>query len=395
MPEKPLEFVSNFIQADTPHLRQLNLFTRKPEPVSVSIDKDLEDRELFIDEGISLVKSETLSQLIVSGYGLKLSKKSERLLVRKENKIIYEFPFFRITEVIVASRGISISSDLIIELCKRGIHINFLEGNGKPFAMITSPLLTATIRARREQFESLKDKRGLILVKRIVETKLANQRGLLLYFGKYLRQKGERTFLEIERIANALADIRKKVKKIKGVNIEEKRSEFLGLEGSASRLYWEGVKKVISKRVEFLGRVHRGAIDVANAMLNYGYGILYSVVWGAIAAAGLEPFAGFLHVDRPGKPSLVLDLMEEFRQPIVDRTVISCINLGEITELNTGMLDKRNRDILGEKIINRLEQVQRYQGRRYQMRSIIQIQARHIASFLRGETDYRPFRFRW
>ena len=56
-----------------------------------------------------------------------------------------------------------------------------------------------------------------------------------------------------------------------------------------------------------------------NALLNYGYGILYSQVWSALTLAGLEPFAGFLHVDRPGKPSLVLDFIEEFRQPIVDQ----------------------------------------------------------------------------
>jgi len=56
-----------------------------------------------------------------------------------------------------------------------------------------------------------------------------------------------------------------------------------------------------------------------NSALNYGYGILYGQVWGAVMNAGFEPFAGFLHLDRPGKPSLVLDLIEEFRQPIVDR----------------------------------------------------------------------------
>ena len=74
----------------------------------------------------------------------------------------------------------------------------------------------------------------------------------------------------------------------------------MGTEGTAGRLYWEGVKEIISHRVEFLGREHRGAQDAVNSLLNYGYGILYSQVWGAVLNAGLEPFAGFLHVDRPG-----------------------------------------------------------------------------------------------
>jgi len=374
---------------------QCRLFSNELEPFPIEIDEEPQEEELAIDEGISLVKSESLSQLMISGYGLKLGKKRERLLVKKENKVIYEFPFFRLSEVTITSRGISVTSDLIIELCKRGIQLNFLEGNGKPFALVTSPALTATVKSRREQFEALKDKRGFILAKKIVEAKLANQRGLLLYFGKYVKKKDLTTYEEINKIAKALAVLRKNVKKLTGTNIEEKRAEFLGIEGAASKLYWEGVKKIVSKKVEFFGRVHRGAIDTLNSMLNYGYGILYSVVWGAILVAGLEPFAGFLHVDRPGKPSLVLDLIEEFRQPIVDKVVISCINLGEISNLTMGVLDKKSRNLLGEKIINRLEHRETYQGRKYQLRSIIQMQARSIASFLRGEREYKPFRFRW
>jgi hypothetical protein len=78
----------------------------------------------------------------------------------------------------------------------------------------------------------------------------------------------------------------------------------------------------------FAGRSHQGATDAVNAALNYGYGILTAHVWGAVMNAGLEPFAGFLHVDRSGKPSLVLDLMEEFRQPVVDRPILSWLNKG-------------------------------------------------------------------
>jgi len=79
----------------------------------------------------------------------------------------------------------------------------------------------------------------------------------------------------------------------------------------------------------------------------------------------------------------------------VDRTVISLINLGEVNVQKSGMLDKKTRDILGEKIINRLEHKETHNGRKYQLRSIIQMQARRIAAFLRGEREYKPFRFRW
>ncbi|HEV8717430.1 MAG TPA: CRISPR-associated endonuclease Cas1 [Candidatus Binatia bacterium] len=132
----------------------------------------------------------------------------------------------------------------------------------------------------------------------------------------------------------------------------------------------------------------------ANPLL-YGYGILYSQVWGAVLNAGLEPFAGFLHVDRLGKPSLVLDLVEEFRQPVVDRAVIVHLNLGEEVKLVQGMLEAETRKALVERVMNRLLTTETYQGKRYQVRSILQMQARRLASFLRGEGAYKAFSFKW
>jgi len=132
-----------------------------------------------------------------------------------------------------------------------------------------------------------------------------------------------------------------------------------------------------------------------NACLNYGYGILYAQVWGAVMNAGLEPFAGFLHVDRPGKPSLVLDLIEEFRQPVVDRAVIAMFNQGQAIDMKQGLLDETSRRAVADKVVERLKSPEPFEGRRYEVRSIIQMQARHVATFLRGERPYRPFAFKW
>ncbi len=169
----------------------------------------------------------------------------------------------------------------------------------------------------------------------------------------------------------------------------------MGLEGVAGRLYWQGVTALIESKAEFMGRVHQGATDGVNALLNYGYGILYAQVWGAVVNAGLEPFAGFLHVDRPGKPSLVLDLVEEFRQPVVDRAVIAFINLGQSLTMQDGLLDQGTRRAIGEKILERLSSTERFRGEQFQIRSIIQMQARSLVSFLRGKSKYKPFSFRW
>jgi CRISPR-associated protein Cas1 len=373
---------------------QYNLFTGEAKVIPILVDREIDEEHRVSDE-IVLARSGDAAQLILSGFGLFLSKKSDRLIVRKGKDLIYEFPFFRLSEVTVASRGLTFSSDLIMELCQRGVQINFMQGTGRPYAKLSSPMLSATIQARREQIRAIDDERGVKFSKIVVSGKLRNQRNLLLYFGKYLKKAHQEKFEAIERHAEALSAHEKNVRALKGSSLEEVRNNLLGIEGASGRLYWEGVQEIIRGRAEFFGRVHRGATDKVNSLFNYGYGILYSQVWGAVVCAGLEPFAGFLHVDRPGKPSLVLDLVEEFRQPVVDRTVISYINLGEAMEMEGGLLDADTRKKISEKILERLEARETYQGKKYQIRSAIQIQARNLAAFLRGEREYRTFSFKW
>ncbi|MDI3281648.1 MAG: CRISPR-associated endonuclease Cas1, partial [Bacillota bacterium] len=177
--------------------------------------------------------------------------------------------------------------------------------------------------------------------------------------------------------------------------IDQLRPVFLSIEGRASKVYWDAVQWLTEGKVAFEGREHRGATDPVNVMLNYGYGMLYSQIWTAVLLAGLEPFAGFLHVDRPGKPSLVLDLIEEFRQHVVDRAVIAAVNKGFTVDLAEGKLTDESRRALAEKILERLEARELFEGQRLALRAIIQRQARRLASYLRGEGAYRPFVGGW
>jgi len=350
----------------------------------------------------SVAKTEDAAQLVLSGFGIYLGKKSERLQIKVNGKVAkgadgsaYEFPFFRISEVVIASRGVSISSDLVREFCERGIRLSFVEPSGRPYAMLTSPILTATVESRREQLLAYNDARGLEFARTIVRGKIRNQRHLLLYCGKYLKQSDPERNALLAELAQKLRQLEVAARKVEGATIAEKRQELMGLEGVAGRLYWQGFKTIVESKAEFMGRVHRGADDALNALLNYGYGILYAHVWGAVVNAGLEPFAGFLHVDRPGKPSLVLDLVEEFRQPVVDRTVIAFVNLGQTVEMKEGMLDEDSRRALAERILQRLSSPEPFRGQQFQIRSIIQMQARSLVSFLRGKGRYKPFSFRW
>jgi CRISPR-associated protein Cas1 len=374
---------------------QINLFTGEAEPITVPVDAEPIDGDQYvIDDGIRMVKTGDTSQVVLSGFGMFLSKKSERLLVRDGKKVVYEFPLFRLSEVVVASRGVSLSSDLIEELCHRGIRMSFLTGGGKPYAMLSSPMLTATVVSRREQLAAMGDERGVVFAKEIVVGKLTNQERLLRYFGKYLKQTDNQRFERVDTLADQIRELKPEVERIAGARIDDVRGSLMGYEGTGGRLYWDGVKEIIGQRAEFMGREHRGAVDAVNSLLNYGYGILYAQVWGAVLNAGLEPFAGFLHVDRPGKPSLVLDLVEEFRQPVVDRTVIAHINLGEAVTLKAGMLDEETRSRYAAKVLERLESTETVKGKKYQVKSIIQMQARSLCSFLRREGSYTAFTFK-
>ena len=146
------------------------------------------NRQLYV------AQAEDAAQLILSGFGMYLGKKSERLQVKLGGKALYEFPFFRISEVVVASRGVSLSSDLLKEFCERGIRLTFVEASGRPYAMLSSPVLTATVESRREQLLAYNDERGLDFARLIVRGKIRNQRHLLLYFGKYLKQSDAERF---------------------------------------------------------------------------------------------------------------------------------------------------------------------------------------------------------
>jgi CRISPR-associated protein Cas1 len=145
------------------------------------------------------------------------------------------------------------------------------------------------------------------------------------------------------------------------------------------------------------GREGRGATDPFNQVLNYGYGMLYKQVEHALVLAGLDPYGGLLHADRAGKPSLVLDLIEEFRQAVVDRTLIGQVNRGwQIGRTDEGWLDDATRERIVERVMERLESSEAYEGKRFALRHILQHQARHIATFVRGErAEYLPFVMAW
>jgi CRISPR-associated protein Cas1 len=378
-----------------PPARQYNWITEDFETTPEQLELPLppmEDVVLPDDDTVTLLATENGSQLLVSGFGLFLGKKGERVVVKKGKAVCAQVPFLRLQEVVVGSSGVSFSSDLIEDLCARGIRLALLNSTGKPVALVTSPMLTATVETRRAQLDAYHNNRGADFCRWIVAGKLRNQEKLLRYFAKSREGEAKKS---LEAAADTFRNLRRAALLVDGETTAAVRPQLMGLEGTAGRMYWKEVSKLLPNDLGFSGREHQGPNDPVNAALNYGYGILYSHVWGAVMNAGLEPFAGFLHVDRSGKPSFVLDLVEEFRQPVADRAILAWLNRGGRLSFTKGLLDAVSREAVASRVLVRLISTEMHRGKEHQIRSIIQMQARLAASAVRGLREYRPFTFKW
>jgi CRISPR-associated protein Cas1 len=113
-----------------------------------------------------------------------------------------------------------------------------------------------------------------------VRGKLGNQAALLKYFGKYKKAAVPEQYRTLEDSVHAITAPRRGVEPLASVAVDEIRGQLLAIEGSAGRHYWSGVRALLADHVAFEIREHRGATDPVNASLNYGYGALYSQVWG-------------------------------------------------------------------------------------------------------------------
>lgn len=333
--------------------------------------------------------------LIISDFGAFIGKKSERVVVKTNGQLSAEVPMVNLEQIWIQSNGVTVSSDVISECMKHGIQINFLSRSGKPYAKLVSPNLIGTIVTRREQILAFYDQRGLNLAKAFVEGKTGNQINLLKYFAKYRKGANKVIYENVYQSIDRMEGIRAELKQLRGNSIDEVRPQMLSIEGRLANYYWNAVKLLIDGKIEFAGREHRGAIDPFNSLLNYGYGMLKQQILGALMLAGLDPFAGFMHVDRSGRESLVLDFMEEFRQPVVDRTVIAAVNKGTEIRMEGDYLAEQSRRYLAERIIERLNTEITFEGKRFALKRVIQKQARRAAMFLRGEGKYRSYIGGW
>lgn len=336
--------------------------------------------------------------LIVEERGVFVSKHQGRLRVAKDKQRLDEVPIMHLEQVLICSNGVGLSSDVVRVCCEEGIPIHFLNGtDGDDYGTLVASGLTGMALTRRAQLRAVEDARGLELAKAFAGGKIQSQANMLRYAAKYRKETDPDLHQALMLAATEVLDPLPAIMRLQGLIDETTRAALMGGEGRAAARYWQAVAQMIPAELDWPGRETQGARDRFNQALNYGYAVLRSQVRVALLLAGLEPNAGFLHADRPGKPSLTLDLIEEFRQAVVDRTLIGQVNRGfVIGQDDDGRLDGPTRKRIAEKVIERMESTESYEGKRQPLRHILQCQARHIATFVRGErADYLPFVMGW
>jgi CRISPR-associated protein Cas1 len=336
-------------------------------------------------------------ELFADVFGSHIGKHSERLIYSKGKTTLAQAPLMHLQQVIVASRGVSISADAIAACCERGIPIFFLSSIGEPVASLYAPGLGGTVLTRRAQLESYGDGRGVDVSLAIAGAKINNQAATLKYVAKSRKDSDPDLY---DRLRDASIETASQADKLRGLRemaLDDLRVYLMAFEANASVKYWAALRGVIPEMYGWTERTTRGATDPVNSLLNYGYGVLRTRVEYAIHLAGLDSFAGFIHADRPGKPSLTLDMMEEFRSVAVDRLVIGLVNRRYTVQMTEhGRLEDEVRRSFASKMKEHLQATVRYDGMRVPIAIVIQKQARRLAAYLRQETDaYLPYKAEW
>ncbi len=333
-----------------------------------------------------------LNTLYVTSQGAYVHRDGETIAVRVEEQELLRVPIHTIQSIVTFGR-VSISPPLMGFCGERQIAVSFLSEHGEFWGGLRGEV-TGNILLRRQQHRIAdKPEAAARLAQTIVMAKIANCRSVLL---RSQRDRPEAS----ELIAGAIRHLAQSLEHL--LAWEEPLDRLRGIEGDAARAYFGAFDDLIVAQKEdfrFAGRNRRPPTDAINALLSFLYTLLVHDVTGALEGVGLDPYAGFLHADRPGRPSLSLDLMEELRPIFVDRLALTLINRQQIkgsgftkTESGAVMMDKETRK----------EVIQAWQKRKQEevlhpfveetapIGIFAHLQALLLARHLRGDLDAYP-----
>jgi len=339
--------------------------------------------------------------IVLQDWGCWLRKSGERFVVGigKDKSKKREYPAGNVDMIVVSNPSTSLTVSALKLAVDNKIPVFFTYSSGYPYAVLFPIVSTGSARTRMEQYLAREDKRGLELAKGFATGKLLNQYYLLMSFSRYRRKRVPEKAKELEERALKIREIVDEVKKVSGDKLTFGiRTKLMSLESRGAEVYWDAISRIIPETFNFVRREKRGATDPINSLLNYGYGCLLARVTTAIFYVGLDPYAGYLHVDRAGRESLALDLMEEFRQQTVDRVVLRLILTRTVKEDavdSEGKLTKKAISSLLEAFEERLSTFVYLGSRRLKVGTAIKQQARLIVRHILGNEKYSPFYLRY
>ena len=261
-----------------------------------------------------------LNTLYVNGSNRYLSLDGETVAILEDNEVIGRVPLHNLQSIVTFGYT-GVSPALMGECAKRNIAINFMTAHGNFLARVTGEI-NGNVLLRKEQYRiSDNDKSCTEIAKNMIIGKIFNCKSVL--------ERAKRDYSE--RIpTKKFAEVISQLKAIMNEIPNAKNTEQLrGFEGTAAKIYFDVFNDLILQNKDvfyFNERSRRPPLDNVNALLSFAYMLSTKMCASALEAVGLDPYVGFLHKDRPGRMSLALDLVEEFRAIFADRFVISIIN---------------------------------------------------------------------
>jgi len=339
-----------------------------------------------------------LNTLFVTTQGAYLFKEGETVVVKVEGEVRLRLPIHTIGGIVCF--GNVLCSPFLLGFCaENDVAISFLTERGRFLARVQGPV-SGNVLLRREQYRKADDQSATVEVTKSVLTgKLANSRTVLQ---RALRDHGEKVNSEALKEVSARMSYY-----LESLNKETQLDTLRGIEGDAAHMYFSVFNELITAQKEdfvFEERNRRPPLDNVNSLLSFVYTLLAYDVRSALESVGLDPAVGFLHRDRPGRPGLALDLMEEFRPFFADRLVLSLINLRKVqgegfTKTDTGavlMSDETRKEVIVSYQNRKQEEIMHpFIGEKIHVGMLFYIQALLFSRFLRGELDaYPPFIWR-
>jgi CRISPR-associated protein Cas1 len=265
-----------------------------------------------------------LNTLFVTTDGAYLKKEGESVVVMAEKQVKLRLPLHNLNGIVCFGR-VTCSPILMGFCAQRGVAVSYLSSNGRFLARVQG-LISGNVLLRREQYRRAESmEQSAIIAKAFVFGKIFNCRTSL--------QRGLRDHPQIngaEAVQTAILHLSALLNEVKEQN---ELNVIRGSEGHAAQTYFSVFDHLITTQKEgffFRGRNRRPPMDNMNALLSFVYTLLLHDAIAALESVGLDPAVGFLHRDRPGRPSLALDLLEEFRPLIADRLALALVNLRQV-----------------------------------------------------------------